>query len=671
MLPRPITVLLFIISLHITALKSWADCNNAILIAQTTSYCSGNTEFSNVNTEKTSWFKFIAAASDLNINVSGQGSGGTLISPVIKIYSDCHGTELVGTGISENNVTSLYKGGLIIGDTYYIAVSGENQRTGTFQLCLNNYNPVLKAGQDCATASNLCSTQTISQQNVSGAGTNNNEAAGTCLNADGLSSESNSIWYKWQAANNGSLVFTITPNSIHDDIDWVLFDLGTSGDCANVKAINAIRCKAGYGVDNIDCPGDSIYYKTGLDFKESDLSEPPGCGKGQNGKVKFIAMQQGHFYGLLINNFSTGNNGFTLAFADQAGKTGTGIFVGPKPVIGYSGTNDCSANQQHTFTSLSTEYESLKWTFGEGASISSAITPGPHHISYTSPGVKTVTLSVKSVGGCEVMATKQIIVGFKPALPAITINKPSYCLNDTIRLNSLQQPGDSYLWTGPNNFRSDSAIAVIPVSGSEVAGTYNLQVTYNQCSSDMASITIPAPLPSPIAGFDTDPSNAVALYGPLNIHFRNQSIDADTYVWEFGDGTTSTETNPDHTYNSKGEYAVKLTASKNNSCYSAVSRGSIAVIQLDNYIFTPNIFSPNGDGINDEFKVTITNIREYHIRIFNRWGQQLFESNDIARNWDGTYKGQPVPYGVFYYDIKAFGNNGKKISRGGYITLVR
>lgn len=69
------------------------------------------------------------------------------------------GTELVGTGISENNVTSFYKGGLIIGNTYYIAVSGENQRTGTFQLCLNNYNPVLKTGQDCATASYLCSTQ--------------------------------------------------------------------------------------------------------------------------------------------------------------------------------------------------------------------------------------------------------------------------------------------------------------------------------------------------------------------------------------------------------------------------------------------------------------------------------------------------------------------------------
>ncbi|WP_439697099.1 gliding motility-associated C-terminal domain-containing protein [Mucilaginibacter sp. AW1-7] len=657
--------------LFITALKAGADCGNARLLSEVSSYCSGSTEFSNDNAEKTSWFKFIAVAADININVSGKGSGGTLVAPVIRIYSDCKGTELVGTGISENNVTSLYKGGLVTGATYYIAISGENKKTGTFQLCLNNYNPVLKAGQDCATASYLCSTQTISQSNVSGAGTNSNEAAGTCLNADGLTSESNSVWYKWQAANSGTLVFTITPNSIHDDIDWVLFDLGTTGDCANVKAANAIRCKAGYGVDNIDCPGDSIYFKTGLDFRETDLSEPPGCGKGQNGKVKFITMLAGHVYGLLVNNFSSGNNGFTLSFTDQAGKAGTGEFVGPRPVIAYSGTNDCTATQQHTFTSLSTGYETLQWSFGEGASMASATTPGPHRVTYTTPGLKTITLTTQSAGGCQVIATKQITVGFTPALPQIQLSKPAYCLNDTARLSAVQPAGTGYKWTGPNNFRSDSAVAVIPVTGSEVAGTYNLTITYNQCSSAAASVELPAPLPSPVAAFDTDPSNTTALYGPLAIQFKNRSVNADSYLWDFGDGTTSTESEPGHTYNNKGEYTVKLTATKSNSCFSSVSKANLAIIQLDNYIFIPNAFSPNGDGINDTFKVTITNIKAYHIRIFNRWGQQLFESNDINNSWDGMYKGQAVPFGVFYYELKSISNNGNKISRGGCVTLLR
>ncbi|MDB5125512.1 MAG: type sorting protein, partial [Mucilaginibacter sp.] len=292
-------------------------CVLAPPLAQTINYCSADQQYNNANVAKSAWFQFTTTGFDVNITVSGAGAAGTLTAPQIRLFSDCGGTELVGSSVSSNNITSLYKGGLIIGNTYYIEITGENDATGTFKLCLNNYNPIVKPGQDCATSSFLCSTQTISQQNVSGAGLNNDEAKGTCLSTPGQVSESNSIWYKWQAANNGTLVFTITPSNTNDDIDWVLFDLGPSGDCANVNPANAIRCKAGYGIATPECPKDTPYYKTGLDFNETDLTEPPGCGKGQNGKLKFITMAAGHVYGLLINNFSSGANGFTLAFTDQ------------------------------------------------------------------------------------------------------------------------------------------------------------------------------------------------------------------------------------------------------------------------------------------------------------------------------------------------------------------
>lgn len=157
------------------------DCEMAQSLPQTVDYCSGNDQYNNQNPQKSTWFQFTATAVDVNISVSGAGSGGTLINPQIKLYSDCSGTELVGNNLSGNNVTSLYKGGLVIGNTYYIEITGENDGTGTYKLCLNNYNPVIKPGQDCATASFLCSTAAISQQNVVGAGQNNDEAKGTCL----------------------------------------------------------------------------------------------------------------------------------------------------------------------------------------------------------------------------------------------------------------------------------------------------------------------------------------------------------------------------------------------------------------------------------------------------------------------------------------------------------
>ena len=470
------------------------DCNIAMAVTQTAGYCSTNGAFNIVNGNESYWFKFTATAYDLNITVSGLGSGGTLPSPVIQLFSDCAGTELVGTGLTGSNVTTLYKGGLIIGSVYYISVTGDGGKPGSFKLCMNNFDPVLKTGQDCGTASFLCSTQTISQNNVVGAGLNNNEAKGTCLDVGIEATESNSVWYKWQAANNGSLVFTITPNNVHDDIDWVLFDLGTTGDCANLNASMAIRCKAGYGVDNSQCPQDSIYYKTGLDFNETDISEPPGCGKGQNGKVKFVASMQGHYYGLLVNNFSSGNNGFTLAFKDQHDKAGTVEFQGPRPNFVYSETGNCTTTPQYIFTNTSTNYSSLKWSFGTGASIVSGSGGGAYTVSYSSPGVKTVTLETSGATGCTVVVSQPITVGIKPPLPHIMPDKNTFCINDTVFLKTNAVDGISYNWTGPGGFHSDSSIAVVPVTGNSVAGIYKLVVSASGCSSDTAVFNLAEPL---------------------------------------------------------------------------------------------------------------------------------------------------------------------------------
>ena len=669
---RYLILFFFIISIKASIAQTIVDdCNRAQPLTQTVDYCSANEQYNNQNAAKSAWFRFTATAVDMNISISGAGAGGNLVSPQINLYSDCSGTELVGTGLTDHNITSLYKGGLIIGNTYYIEITGENNNTGTFKLCLNNYNPTIKAGQDCATASLLCSTSAISQQNVVGAGLNNDEAKGTCLSTEGQASESNSVWYKWQAANNGTLVFTITPTNVKDDIDWVLYDLGTTGDCSQVAPVNAIRCKAGYGVENVDCPNDIIYYKTGLDFNEVDLTEPPGCGKGQNGKLRFITMTQGHIYGLLINNFSSGNNGFTLAFTDQHGESGTGLFTGPQPAIAYTMQNNCSGSPQFTFQSKSTGYETLKWLFGGGADMSTASAEGPYTITYTVPGIKTVTLEAQAKDGCSVIAAQTITVGIKPSLPVIHLINPGSCINDTLKLNTAILDSAHYSWSGPNNFSSDQPNIAIPVTGPEVSGHYQLIVTRFGCSSDAADITIPPAASSPVAAFTASPRDAVALYGPLTINFMNESTDASNFFWDFGDGSSSTEKNPGHAYNQKGDFTVKLTATNTNSCSTSVSKTHVAIIQNNNYIFIPNTFTPNGDGKNDEFQVTISNIKSYHIKIFDRWGAPLFESGDIKQNWKGDYRGQAVPAGTYFYVIHAYGIDDTSIDKSGYITIVR
>ncbi len=827
------------------------NCSGAIDLSNANNFCTDNAAYSNINATPSGlaksqfwpvdgndvWFKYTAIAFDLNITITGNENGsGTLNSPLIALYTttDCSNfSELIGSAFNGTTLTTLYKGALTIGQTYYIRVSAASYNTGTFKICVSNNNPVLKPGQDFNTASILCSKDTFTQTNVTGAGTNNRESAGTCLdnNSGNGSIESNTAWYKWTAANNGTLTFTITPTVTFNDIDWVLYDLGTSGSAANVNGANAIRCAEGSG---IDCT--PFYNQTGLSLTSTDLSETQGCLPSQDGYVKYIDMIQGHVYALLINNVSSGNNGFNLSFG------GTGTFLGPTAALDMQTNNACTATPSFTFTNKSTDYTGLTWTFGDGASLATATGEGPYTVTYATPGTKTVVVQATSAQGCVTVAYKTFDIPVKPAAPVlISANKNSYCLGDNVvlripqpsikttylwqgpngftstdsvvtipltnynqagvytlqitqngctsdpgsftlpaigktpvlnftvtpnnlcspqqsftitnnssdyttlnwdfgagasiagattngpftvtytsfgdkkiiltatggqgctavltqtltvpqkpvltQLNKISGPyciGDTivmstntlantiYTWTGPNNFTSGQPSIRIPITGTSVAGTYTLTITQGLCTSDPLSTTINASdiVAVPIAAFDATPTIPLSASVPLTVSFTNLSTNADSYLWDFGDGSTSTQTNPQHTYTTKGSFTVKLTATNKGACSNTVSLGKL-VLRYDVTVFIPNAFTPNNDGINDDFGVKITNLQNYRIQIFNRYGIQLYESKQIEKKWDGFFNGQPVPVGTYYYVITGITLNNDALKEAGYVTVIR
>jgi len=175
------------------------ECNTATRIPSVKGSCSAAAAYTNVNATPSGfgapngwtavgndvWFSFVAVAYDVNINVKGGGNPeGTLRNPLIAIYSgDCNSTINQEIGQAFNGITqsAYYKGGLTVGRTYLVRITGQNNATGTFQLCIDNYFPAVQPGQDCSTASLLCSKDRVSPINVTGAGLNNREAAGTCL----------------------------------------------------------------------------------------------------------------------------------------------------------------------------------------------------------------------------------------------------------------------------------------------------------------------------------------------------------------------------------------------------------------------------------------------------------------------------------------------------------
>lgn len=140
-------------------------------------------------------------------------------------------------------------------------------------------------------------------------------------------------------------------------------------------------------------------------------------------------------------------------------------------------------------------------------------------------------------------------------------------------------------------------------------------------------------------------------------------------LWDFGDGETSTEINPTHLYVADGTYTVTLTNTSPNGCEGSAQQTVLIDASGDlSELIVPNVFSPNGDGMNDELVIGGgADISEcIEVQIFNRWGQEVFSSTKNSASWDGTMNGNDADEGTYFYMIKA-----NSLQWRGSITLVR
>ncbi len=369
------------------------------------------------------WYSFVATASDVTIRIVGNEAGnvgGTLVRPQVALYSgSCTGTitELAcGTAAAGVNFAQLYKAGLTIGQTYLIRVDGVNNNVGTFRYCIDNYAPVPLPDGDCPTAVVLCSKSSFVVPAVTGPGFNALEMDdATCFGS--LFVESNSSWYVFTAGSSGTITFTLTPNNPTDDLDFAIYRLPNGvGNCAG-KVL--VRCEAA------SCAG-----STGLNTTATDISEDSGCALGQDNFLQQLTVTAGQVYAIAINNFSAAGNGFNFSFG------GTATFQGPTAVINDNDANDIiCVGQPITFTDASTAQTggtlvAWAWNFGVGASLVSSTAQNPPAITYSSPGIKTISLTIETNRGCLITKTKTITVGQVLGTVAVTDSVSCFGGND-------------------------------------------------------------------------------------------------------------------------------------------------------------------------------------------------------------------------------------------------
>ncbi len=180
---------------------------------------------------------------------------------------------------------------------------------------------------------------------------------------------------------------------------------------------------------------------------------------------------------------------------------------------------------------------------------------------------------------------------------------------------------------------------------------------------------------------------------PQPVRFNNLSVNATSYLWHFGDDSTSIEPSPIHVYQESGDKFVKLFAYTVHGCVDStdVTTNAVTVLKTGRIEF-PTAFTPNTDGepdsriipygysgnttefdLNDLFYPVYRYVDpvKYELQIFNRWGILIFQTNDISEGWTGYYNGKILPQDVYVWQIKGRFLNGQVINKKGSITLLR
>lgn len=203
-------------------------------------------------------------------------------------------------------------------------------------------------------------------------------------------------------------------------------------------------------------------------------------------------------------------------------------------------------------------------------------------------------------------------------------------------------------------------------------GTYS--VTHTVVSDQGCTATQIAPasvhvFDEPIADFLVSTENPTMI-NP-NVSFTDLSIDPVFWIWNFGDGETSMDQNPNHMYRDTGTYIVQLIVHNSKMCYDTIYKP--IKIKDEFAIYFPNTFTPNDDGVNEQFKPLAVGVAEFKMLIFDRWGLVIYTTSELAKGWNGTMNGtgKECQMDTYVYMAIATGENGKKKEFIGHVNLVR
>jgi gliding motility-associated-like protein len=310
------------------------------------------------------------------------------------------------------------------------------------------------------------------------------------------------------------------------------------------------------------------------------------------------------------------------------------------PAVTITGDDQFCAGSSSVLTANGAD--SYVWSTQETGSSITVTTGGTYTVTgTTSCGTGTATIQVE-----EVQAPVAVISGDLEVCPGATTTLTA-------------TGGPDYLWS------TGEQTAAIQVAQ---PGTYTVTVT-NDCGTSTASVEVTNVVVS--ASITASPVSGVA---PLEVYFTGQSSAVDAALsWELGDGGSDSGADVEHVYLEPGVYTVTLTATASGCTATATT--TITVLDgpsVISSITVPNVFTPNGDGQNDELTLAEVGIATVDLEVLNRWGQVVGRIERPGQAWDArSFSGEQVPEGTYFFVMTATGADGRKHEAKGTITVLR
>jgi len=350
------------------------------------------------------------------------------------------------------------------------------------------------------------------------------------------------------------------------------------------------------------------------------------------------------------------------------------VNVFPQIEADFSYTYDTCVSGPVTFQDLSNtgadRITDWNWEFGDG---NASKVQNPAHI-YRQPGEIPVTLRVVDANSCPAAVTKPI--GYYPA-PAIIVVAPSTfngCVPGDVFFDNLSYPIDEtygIFWDFGDGKNSSE---ISPNNLYENPGTYTVKVEITSpigCTIDTTFNSLITIRPSPEAGFDYLPEEPTSIIPQVQIFDR--SSNGVRWFYDFGNGSTTSERNPLHTYRDTGRYVITQIVTHPSGCQDTLQQ--IIDIQPEVRYFLPNAFTPNGDGVNDLYVGAgiMEGAIDFQLSVWNRWGELVFESFDPKEGWNGQKfnSGEVIQEGVYIVTVSYKDPRGTPVKLQGFATLIR